>query len=85
MKAALERAIRIAGTQSELARRIGGKTKTGHIYHWLTNGVTPDAAAKISAAVNGEVTPEELCPHVDWIRDEAGQVTGYHVRVEKAA
>jgi DNA-binding transcriptional regulator YdaS (Cro superfamily) len=85
MSDALRKAIKIAGSQSELARRIGGKTRTGHIYHWLTNGVSPSAAPKIAAAVGDAVSCEQLCPDVKWIRDKKGQVTGYHTAIEQEA
>lgn len=80
----LEKAIAACGSQAELARRMGGKTKTGHIYYWLTNGVTPAAAPLIERAVDGAVRCEQLCTSVDWIRDKTGKVTSFCTPVEAA-
>ena len=46
----LDRAIRICGTQSELARRVTGKPGTGHVYHWRNNGFSEDVALAIEQA-----------------------------------
>jgi DNA-binding transcriptional regulator YdaS (Cro superfamily) len=72
-----EKAISICGSQAELARRMGGKTRTGHIYYWLKNGLSPEAAVLVETASG--VPCEKLLPSVSWTRDEAGSVTGYHV------
>lgn len=47
----VERAIHICGSQAELVRRCGGRTKHGHVYLWLTQGVTPKTAPLIEYAV----------------------------------
>jgi DNA-binding transcriptional regulator YdaS (Cro superfamily) len=73
----LEQAISICGSQAELARRMGGKTRTGHIYYWLKHGLSADAAVLVEAATG--VRCEVLLPHVVWTRDESGRLTGYHV------
>lgn len=60
---ALRRAIAIAGTEAELARRLPGKIKSGHIYYWRTKakrGVPADHCADIAAAVGQQVTAQEL-------------------------
>ena len=62
--ASLQEAIAICGTQTELARRIGGKVKTGHIYHWLRNRVPPERCADIERATEGRVTRHDLRPDV---------------------
>ncbi len=55
----LDKAIKIAGGQSELARRIG-KTQ-GHISSWRRRGrVPPEVVLSIEAAVGGQVTRYEL-------------------------
>ena len=61
---ALQKAIQIAGTQTELARRIG-KTQA-HVWNWLhrDHRVPADVAARIEAATDGQVKKEELRPDV---------------------
>ena len=63
---ALRRAIEICGTQAELARRIGGRVRTGHVYWWLRHHVPPDRAIEIERAVSGEVSRRDLCPDFPW-------------------
>lgn len=52
----LDRAVRICGTQSELARRVTGKAATGYVYHWRKNGVTEQVAACIENAVHAAIS-----------------------------
>lgn len=52
----LEKAIARCGSQSDLARKIGGKVRTGHIYYWLRNKVPVEYCAAIEAATEGQVT-----------------------------
>lgn len=48
---ALRRAVQIAGSQAELARRIGGKVKQQHVNYWLKNGyIPPEHCVAIEAA-----------------------------------
>jgi len=61
---ALEKAITICGSQSELARRIGGKVRTGHIHYWLKNRVPADRCGDIETATEGKVTRHDLRPDV---------------------
>jgi DNA-binding transcriptional regulator YdaS (Cro superfamily) len=68
---ALERAVKICGSQSELARRLGGKIKQQHIHYWLENGLSPVQAIPIEQAVNGAVTRHELRPDVFGEKAEA--------------
>lgn len=77
----LESAISICGSQAELARRIGGNVRTGHIYFWLRNAVPEESCPQIEAATEGAVTCEVLRPDRKWNRDAAGTVTGYTVKV----
>lgn len=63
-KPALLKAIEVCKTQTELARRIGGKVKTGHIYHWLNHGVPPERCPAIERATGGKVTRYEIRPDV---------------------
>lgn len=60
----LEKAIRIAGSQSELARRIGVKQQ--YIWYWLhkAKAVPAEYVAKIEAATDSRVTRYQLRPDV---------------------
>lgn len=60
----LELAIQKCGSQSELARRIGGKVRTGHIYYWLRNGVPGEHCRAIEQITEGEVKATDLRPDV---------------------
>jgi DNA-binding transcriptional regulator YdaS (Cro superfamily) len=60
----LEKAIQICGSQSELARRIGGKVRTGHIHYWLRNRVPSERCVAIEQATEGRVTRHDLRPDV---------------------
>lgn len=65
-KEALERAVRIAGGQSELERRLkaqGTPIAQQTISLWLKTGeIKAGAALPIAAAVEFQVTPHELDP-----------------------
>lgn len=60
----IDRAVRICGKQSELARRVTGKPATGYVYHWRTNGVTAQIAAGIENAVRAAIAESEECAAV---------------------
>lgn len=60
---ALLRAVKLAGGQTALARRIG-KTQS-HVAQWLRRGqVGPTVCIPIEFAVGGQVTRYELRPDV---------------------
>ena len=61
---ALERAIEVAGSQAELARRIGGNVKQAHVWNWLNrDGQIPaEMVLLIETATAGKVKREELRP-----------------------
>jgi DNA-binding transcriptional regulator YdaS (Cro superfamily) len=60
---ALHRAIQIAGSQAELARRIG--KSQAHVAQWLRRrSVGPTCCIPIEKAVGGAVTRYELRPDV---------------------
>lgn len=65
-KAALQRAVAICGSQSELARRI--HRKQGHVWHWLHKAVDDEKVPPaevvllIEAATAGAVSRHELRP-----------------------
>ncbi len=60
---ALERAIEKAGSQSALARAIGGKTKQQHVSYWLreSKGVVPPTYCEAIELATG-VPRHELRP-----------------------
>ena len=63
MKNAIERAVEIAGGQSELSRRVGVKRQA--IGQWITRGVVPARRCmSVSAAVQFKVSVHELNPEV---------------------
>lgn len=64
-KAALERAIANAGTQTAFAAALGPTIKTGHVYHWLKQGRLPAEHCPIVEEAFG-VPCEELRPDVRW-------------------
>lgn len=60
---ALQRAVKIAGSPSSLAKLLGRKQST--VWDWLNKPgrkVSPEAAAEIERALQGQVTAEELRP-----------------------
>lgn len=65
---ALKKAIHIVGSQSRLAREIGGGVRQAHIYYWLTQAVAVPAehCPTIEHIVKRAVRCEQLNPHVDW-------------------
>lgn len=71
---ALQKAIRVMGSQTALAAAIndstGKRIKTAHIYHWLKAGGVPAEHAPDIYAVTSErgepVPVDKLCPSVNW-------------------
>lgn len=64
-KEALQRAIELVGSASELARRLGKPVTSTHIYNWMhrdKDGAPPERCADIERATGGEVRCEELRP-----------------------
>jgi DNA-binding transcriptional regulator YdaS (Cro superfamily) len=60
---ALERAVDLVGSQSELARRIGKKQP--HIWNWMNRGskrVPGEYVIPIEEATGGKVARQELRP-----------------------
>lgn len=70
METAIEKACRLAGGQSELARKItenGKKITPQAVYKWVRSGITPpDRAVLIEQITEGKVTASELCPDFPW-------------------
>lgn len=70
----------------EFVKAAGGAVAVGRICNVSSQAVSQwrsipiEHCAKIEAS--GGPSCEEMRPDVDWIRDEAGQVTHYQVRVQ---
>ncbi len=60
----IEKAVSLFGSQSGLAKALGGKTRQGHVYQWLhqMKKITPEVALKIEKASEGKVKAEKLNP-----------------------
>lgn len=59
----IEAAVAVAGSQSELARRIG--VRQGYVWRWLrANKVPAERVLAIEAATHGAVTRHDLRPDV---------------------
>ena len=58
----LQRAVSIAGSQAELARRMGGKVKQQHISFWLKGDLPAEQVRAVVAATDGEVSAHQLRP-----------------------
>ena len=52
-----------AGSQTELARRCGGRVKQGHIWRWLhARKLTAEACAALESGSGGAVTKAQMRP-----------------------
>ncbi len=66
----LHKAIKLAGSQDALAQLLTNYTKStkpikqGHVSYWLKNSLPASRALQIEAALDGQVTREELCPEI---------------------
>lgn len=60
----LEKAVVMAGGQSQLASRLGGSTKPAHVWNWLNrdNRLPGEHVISVSRAVGWKITPHELRP-----------------------
>lgn len=80
----LEEAVEIIGGQTATAKVCG--VSAGLVWQWL-NGRRPlpqehcPAIESATAAAGDCIRCEELRPDIGWTRDEAGQITGYHVQI----
>ncbi|AKI27157.1 transcriptional regulator [Moraxella catarrhalis] len=61
---ALQRAIHIVGSGSELARRIG--LTAWAVNKWNPHQVPKNRCLAIEKATDGQVTAEELRPDINW-------------------
>lgn len=82
MSDAICRAVSEAGGSAALARSLGVSTPT--VSQWLSGQrpVPPRQAARIEAIVAGKIRADDLCPRYQWDRNEAGDLTGYRVRLD---
>lgn len=63
MNTPIEQAVSIAGSQSELARRIG--VRQGYVWKWLQSGKPPaERVLAIEEATGGRVNRYQLRPDV---------------------
>lgn len=64
VETAIEKAVRLAGGQSALAKSIG--VTQGAVWKWINQGrkISAENAAAVSKAVNGDVKPYELRPDI---------------------
>lgn len=65
---ALQKAVAIVGSQSRLAREIGGGITQAHVHYWLTQApvVPAEHCPTIEYIVKRQVLCEELNPRVNW-------------------
>lgn len=85
---ALVLAVERAGGQSALARAISrspGDVKQGHVWTWLNRDLQAPAEHCPAIERVAGVRCEDLRADLTWTRDEGGNVTGYHVRLNSAA
>src|SRR3569623_1575127 len=66
---------------AEALSAVGERITPQAIYKWKKKGIPLDRAPQIEVASSGALRCEALCPQVDWIRGEDGQVIGYSVPV----
>ncbi|WP_425401228.1 transcriptional regulator [Algiphilus sp.] len=66
----LDHAINLLDGLTAFAKAVGASPQ--RVANWRTRGVPRDEAPKIEIATNGEVTCEQLCPGVRWVRDDQG-------------
>jgi DNA-binding transcriptional regulator YdaS (Cro superfamily) len=78
MNIALTKAIDVLGSAAALSRLCGPTPQA--INGWKRRGRPPAPYCVAIEAATG-VRCEELRPDLVWTRNEAGQVTGYHVPV----
>jgi DNA-binding transcriptional regulator YdaS (Cro superfamily) len=60
----IQKAINIVGSQAALAEKCHVRQQS--ISKWLRKGeVPPERVEDVVKAVNGQITPKELCPMID--------------------
>ena len=74
-----------AGSQSELARRCGGRVKQGHIWRWLhTRKLTAEACAALECGSAGAVTKAQMRPDLFAAEAKIGGRAGRAQRLPEA-
>ncbi len=58
----IDKAIKLAGSQTALAEKIG--TKQQNVSQWAKSRVSPEFVLGVAKAVNFQVTPHELRPDI---------------------
>lgn len=67
VESALQRAIRVVGSQTALAALLGGRIRQGHVSHWLKSGRVPaEHCPAIEDGTERQVRCEDLRPDVKW-------------------
>lgn len=75
-------AIKIVGSQAELARRLNVSGQA--ITNWMGGkSMSPESAAAIERETGGEVKADQLAPSVSFVRDKSGSITGYTIGIKK--
>lgn len=77
--AALERAVRVAGGQSALARLCGPPVTQRHIWIWLNRGKRAPLEHVPAIEAGTGVPAEQLAPDVRWLRGKGGRAVAYVV------
>jgi DNA-binding transcriptional regulator YdaS (Cro superfamily) len=80
----LEEAVRLAGGQTALASALSTPerlVRQGHIWAWLNRDEKAPAEHCPAIETLTGVVVERLRPDLEWVRDENGKPTGYHVRL----
>jgi len=65
METSIQKAIRICGGQSALARACG--VTQAAVFKWSRGGsITAQNAMRVERATGGKIRCEDLCPNEDW-------------------
>jgi DNA-binding transcriptional regulator YdaS (Cro superfamily) len=78
----IDRAAAAAGSSAALAQRLGVDPTLVHQWRHGRRPIAKHHCPAIEAATG--VRCEELRPDLQWIRNEAGEVTGYQVPIRAA-
>ena len=81
---ALLQAIKICGSQAELARRIVAATPQVNEWTKGDRPIPPPRCEQIERATDGGVRCEDLRPDLDWTRDASGRAF-YRERIQQQA
>jgi DNA-binding transcriptional regulator YdaS (Cro superfamily) len=73
--------FRTPAVLAEALSALGERITPQAIYKWKRKGIPLDRAPQIEVVSSGVLKCEALCPQVEWVRGEDGQVIGYSVSV----